>query len=83
MYLRPAKSPVGSGFFSVSDSIDFIFKKYSTRLNVNIVARSTLMRAFSDAQCSSKARLSSAKYMTSSQIGFLHALIGLDKKSEL
>ena len=49
-------------------------RKYSTRLNVNIVARSTLMRAFSDAQCSSKARLSSTKYMTSSQIGFLHAL---------
>ena len=43
---------------------------------MNVVARSTLMRAHnhSDAQCSSKARLSSAKFMTSSQIGFLDAL---------
>ena len=77
-YLRPAKStwrPVGSGFFSGSDSIDFNFKKI-----LNSPERERCRKVHidaciqSDAQCSSKARLSSAKYMTSSQIGFLDTL---------
>ena len=77
-YLRPAKStwrPVGSGFFSVSDSMDFNFRKI---LNSHERERCRKVHIdaciHSDAQCSSKAGLSSAKYMTSSQIGFLDAL---------
>ena len=63
-YLRPAKStwrPVGSGFFSVSDSIDFNFKK---RLNSPERERCRKVHLdaciHSDAQCSSKARWASA-----------------------
>ena len=72
-YLQPAKStwrPVGSGFFSVSDSIDFNFKKI---LNSPECQRCRKVHIDIDA-CSRKARLSSAKYMISSQIGFLDAL---------
>ena len=69
--LQPAKStwrPVGSGLFSVSDSIDFNFKKI-----LNSPECQRCRKVHIDA-CSRKARLSSAKYMTSSQIGFLDAL---------